>query len=66
LQLLFVRNRDGVATVNGESDRGIEQNDPRRISHSTEKARLQLRWQPRSTSNTLIDCANGLITHKVV
>lgn len=45
---------------------GLTPNLGRQHRHTAEKARVMLGWQPRPSSETLIDCANSLIAHKVV
>jgi len=46
--------------------RGLTPNLGRKHCHTAEKSYRLLGWQPRPASETLIDCANSLIAHKVV
>jgi len=46
--------------------RGLTPNLGRQHRHTAEKTRVMLGWQTRPARETLIDCANSLIAHKVL
>jgi dihydroflavonol-4-reductase len=48
------------------SVRGIVGQLGRRVEMSSEKARAQLGWSPRPVEETVVDCAQSLISEKVV